>query len=84
LKNKKEDLDNTVKEQELQLPHLGFYYGWGMLGGFLVLAIASIGWLSTSESKANRVVAAIVVIALLLVVFIKLSGFGAPTLHIQV
>ena len=43
---------------------------WGMMFGFVALSVASIGFLSPSQTRVRRVVGAIVISAMLLLVFI--------------
>jgi len=67
---KLEELNDSADDHEASMMYSGWWYGWGMLFGFLLLAAASIAWMGSNHSRTHRVVAAIVICTELLLVFI--------------
>jgi hypothetical protein len=67
---KKKDLEDEVSDAETAARKANYAYTWGMLIGFLTLAVASVGFLSPSQPGVRRVVGAIVLAAQVLLVFL--------------
>lgn len=67
---KLQDAQDAADDEAASLMYSGWWYGWGMLLGFLMLIVASIAWLNASYSRTHRVVAAVVICTELLLVFI--------------
>jgi hypothetical protein len=67
---KKKDLEDETSEAETAARKSNYAYTWGMLIGFLILAVASVGFLSPSQPGVRRVVGAIVLAAQVLLVFL--------------
>jgi hypothetical protein len=70
---KKEKLEDDLADAQSSLSFNQYWYIWGMLLGFVVLAIGSIGYLS-EPARIKRVVGSIVICAMLLLVFITFVG----------
>jgi hypothetical protein len=67
---KLEALRDRAEDQDDSSKYAAWWYGWGTLLGFLLLAVACIAWMGPNQSRTHRVVAAVVICAQLLLVFI--------------
>lgn len=68
------DLQLTIDEIRLAHEKWEYWYRWGMLLGFILLALGSLGFLHPEEPLIKRVVGAIVLVAMVLLVFILFLG----------
>ena len=59
-----------AEEARIDMRKSRYWHTWGMLVGFLLLSVASIGYLNPNEAKVRRVVGAIVICSILLLVFL--------------
>jgi hypothetical protein len=82
-KSEKEDWEKKKKvmEEDLEESRSGarrahYVYAWGMLAGFLLLAVSSVGFLSGGPTTARRVVGAVVLCAEVLLIFMLYLGFS--------
>jgi hypothetical protein len=66
---KKDKLEDDLADAQSSLGFNQYWYIWGMLLGFVALAIGAIGYLS-EPARIKRVVGSIVICAMLLLVFI--------------
>jgi hypothetical protein len=66
---KKKTLKENMDDAETQAIQSHYYYTWGMLVGFLLLAMSSVGFLSRSQTTAHKVLGTIVLAAVVLLVF---------------
>ncbi len=69
-----EELQEDLQDAQLSARKSGYFYTWFMLIGFLLLAVAEIGYLITGASKAKRVTGAVLLCGQLLMVFISYMG----------
>jgi hypothetical protein len=67
-KNKKSDLEDLVQDAKTSAEGSRYWYTWGMMLGFMLLAAASIGYLR-DPAKIKRVVGSVIICSLLLLVF---------------
>lgn len=72
----KETLEAAAKELDLNARAWDYWYTLGMMFGFLILAVASLGYLSPHQPTIRRVVGAVVLVAQILLVFTKFTGPG--------
>ncbi len=63
-------LQARVDAAEIKVQKARYWYTWGMLFGFLVLAVGALGFLHPSQTTARRVVGGIVLAAEVLVIFV--------------
>lgn len=68
------DLQLTIDESKITNDKWEYWYRWGMLIGFILLALASLGYLRPEQPTIRRVVGAIVLVAMVLLVFILFLG----------
>ena len=66
----KAPLQEDVTDANIDLKSNGYWYAWGILLGFIMLALASIGWLDPNQSRMRRIVGSIIICAILLLIFI--------------
>jgi len=64
------DLRDDLKDARIGAKKALYVYAWFVMFGFILLALAEIGYLVTGVSKAKRVVGAILLTAQLLIIFI--------------
>jgi hypothetical protein len=67
----KERLQDDVEELTVSADRSGYWYTWGMLLGFLFLAFAALGYLNPAQPTIRRVVGAIVIVAEVLLIFMR-------------
>jgi hypothetical protein len=67
----KENLEDDAREIELDSQRSDYLYTWGMMLGFLFLAAAALGYLNPAQPAIRRVVGAIVIVAEVLLIFMK-------------
>jgi hypothetical protein len=72
--NEKPKLDDEVDEAKESARSWHYWYHWGMMWGFLLLAFACLGSLTPEKPPVRRVVACIVLCALLLLVLTRFVG----------
>src|SRR5205085_649939 len=68
---KKESLQDEAEELALDALQSGYGYTWGMMLGFLFLAAAALAYLTPGQPVIRRVVGAIVLVAEVLLIFMK-------------
>ncbi|HMP03736.1 MAG TPA: hypothetical protein PKD86_07315 [Gemmatales bacterium] len=68
------DLQAAIDDMKLGHERWQYWYQWGMLGSFMLLALASLGYLQPSQPLIRRVVGAIVVVAMVILVFMLFLG----------
>src|SRR5262249_29392543 len=66
--------DDEVEEAKESADSWGYWYHWGMMWGFLLLAFACLGSLRTEYPPLRRMIACILLCALLLLVLMKFVG----------
>lgn len=66
----KKELTADVEDRRMSNERAKYFYMWGMMLGFLFLAIAALGYLSPRQSTARRVVGSIVICAEVILIFI--------------
>lgn len=79
IKKRREEWDKTgrtemsrdVEDAGVSQRTNAYWYLWGMMFAFLMLAISSIGWLDPQQVKGRRVVGAIIICSILLLIFIS-------------
>jgi hypothetical protein len=64
-------MEDDLEELGLDARQSDYWYTWGMMIGFLFLAAAALGYLTPSQPPIRRVVGAIVIVAEVLLIFIK-------------
>jgi predicted Zn finger-like uncharacterized protein len=67
----KTKLEDDVAELGVDAQRGHYWHTWGMLLGFLVLAAASLGYLTPSQPIIRRVIGAVVIVAEILLIFVK-------------
>jgi hypothetical protein len=67
----KDRLQEDADELGLDARQSEYWYTWGMMFGFLFLAAAALAYLNPAQPTIRRVVGAIVIIAEVLLIFIK-------------
>lgn len=67
----KDRLSEDADELGLEARQSDYWYTWGMMFGFLFLAAAALAYLNPAQPTIRRVVGAIVIIAEVLLIFIK-------------
>jgi len=67
----KERMQADLDELTLDVKQSNYWYIWGMLIGFLFLAAAALGYLNPTQPPIRRVVGAIVIVAEVLLIFLK-------------
>ncbi len=65
----KTDLDAEIEEMRFDGRQNNYLYAWGMLVGFLLLAIAAIGFVNPRQTTVRRVLGCIIISAELLLIF---------------
>jgi len=75
----KASLQSDADDARVDVRKSHYWYLWGMMLGFLLLTVASIGYLSPSQTRSRRVVGAIVVCSILLLTFITFVVQSAAT-----
>lgn len=68
------DLELTINEIRVAHDKWEYWYRWGMLLGFILLAFGALGFLQPEEPTIRRIVGAIVLVAMVLLVFILFLG----------
>ena len=68
------ELREDAKEAQISARQSGYLYTWFMLIGFLLLAVAEVGYLITGATKAKRVTGAVLLCGQLLMVFVAYMG----------
>jgi hypothetical protein len=68
------DLELIINETRLAHDKWEYWYRWGMLLGFVLLALGALGFLQPDEPLTKRIVGAIVLVAMVLMVFILFLG----------
>jgi hypothetical protein len=58
------------------------WYDWGMMFAFILLALASLGFVVFGQTVAIRVVGGTVIVAQILLVFVKFLSAGSSTIHL--
>jgi hypothetical protein len=69
-KKQKKALTEQVDELRIGARRSLYGYTWGMLAGFLCLAVASVGFLGPNQGRTRRVVGSIVICAQVLLIFL--------------
>lgn len=64
-------MEDELKDLELDVKGSSYRYTWGMMIGFLVLAVAALGYLDPAQPTIRRVVGAIVIVAEVLLIFMR-------------
>jgi ABC-type multidrug transport system fused ATPase/permease subunit len=59
-----------------------YWYDWGMMFAFILLALSSLGYVVFGQTATVRVMGAVVIIGQILLVFIKYLWAGSSTFHI--
>jgi hypothetical protein len=72
----KETLESAAKEADLEARASDYWYTFGMMFGFLFLAVASLGYLDPRQPTIRRAVGAVVLVAQILLIFTKFTGSG--------
>ena len=67
----KQRLEDDAEELNNDAAQSGYGYTWGMMFGFLFLAAAALGYLNPSQPTIRRVVGAIVIVAEVLLIFLR-------------
>jgi hypothetical protein len=67
----KERLEDVTRELGAEAQQSNYWYTWGMMFGFLLLAAAALGYLNPAQPTIRRVVGAIVIVAEVLLIFIR-------------
>ena len=70
----KTTLQDDAEEAQIALLRAPYWYRWGMMFGFLLLAAASLGYLSPGQPTIRRVTGCIVIVAEVLLIFIAFVG----------
>jgi hypothetical protein len=68
--NEKAELQELVDRAEYRAQVSYYWYEWGMLAGYLILAVGAIGFLHPSQTTTRRVVGGVVIAAQVLLVFV--------------
>jgi hypothetical protein len=84
-KNERTEWDKTARQLEDELEETRgnargrmYFYAWGMLFGFLILGLASVGFLSFGPTTTRRIFGGIVISAEILLIFVAyFSSFMA-------
>jgi hypothetical protein len=66
----KKDLEERVADSRTFAQQAMHYYTWGMMLGFLLLAVGGVGFLSPSQPIARKVVGAVVLCAQVVAIFL--------------
>jgi len=75
----KKSLMEDLEDAKVTLMRAPYWYRWGMMFGFLLLAVASLGYLGPNQPTIRRVTGCIVIVAevvLIFIVFVGKSGIG--------
>lgn len=67
----KERMQSDLDELSVEVQQSDYGYTWGMMLGFLFLAAAALGYLSPTQPPIRRVVGSIVILAEVLLIFLK-------------
>jgi hypothetical protein len=67
---RKQELEKTIDELRTATATKQLVYTWGMLVGFVLLAIASIGFLRAPQIRSRHIVGGIVITAEILLIFV--------------
>ena len=70
-KNRKPELEEDITSAQDSARSWRYWYDWGMMWGFMILAFASLGYLTAPESMTRRVVGSIVLCAILVLIFFR-------------
>jgi hypothetical protein len=73
------NLQDDIEDAKISTLRAPYWYRWGMMFGFLLLAVAALGYLSPGQPTIRRVTGCIVIVAevlLIFVVFVGRSGFS--------
>jgi hypothetical protein len=65
----KQALDESLERAQIHAALAGFWYRWGMLVGYVLLAIGSIGYLHPRQPTTRRVVGAVIICAQVILIF---------------
>lgn len=68
--DRKLELQSDVDDAQFSFRMSNYWYSWGMMIGFLLLAIASLCFLTPGQTTSRRVVGSIVICAQMLLIFI--------------
>jgi hypothetical protein len=66
----KNQLQQAVEAARFSARRAGYWYAWGMMFGFLFLAVAALGYLRPGQPTIRRVVGAVVICGQVLVIFV--------------
>lgn len=69
-KKERVTLEESVEAAQVSQQTAGYWYRWGMMFGFLLLAAAALSYLNPEQPTIRRVVGAIVIVAEVLLIFI--------------
>ena len=72
----KDSMRDDLEESQISVRGRQSFYTWGLLFGFLILAGASVGFLSYGPTTARRVVGGIVIVAEILMIFSAILHFS--------
>ena len=70
----REDLETREIKARAAAASWRYWYSWGILFGFVVLAVASLGFLRSETSRIRRVVGSIVLVAQILLMFLMFAA----------
>lgn len=73
-RKRKEELERRQARVGIGNRQAEYWNRFGLLGGFVVTALGAVGLLMSHQTRVKRVVGAVVVIALLLIVFLSFLG----------
>ncbi|HEV3255332.1 MAG TPA: hypothetical protein VG013_00500 [Gemmataceae bacterium] len=78
---KKKELQKDVDDLRVSNRRAIYWYMWGMMLGFLCLAIAAIGYLSPRQTTTRRVVGSIIICAEVVLIFMTFVFSSATSFH---
>jgi hypothetical protein len=68
----KSGLEQDAEQARIDADNNHYWYTWGTLIGFLVLAVAAIGYMSPGQTTVRKVTGSIIICAILLLVFFRI------------
>jgi len=74
----KKELDVGLQEKRIGNARSHYWYTWGLLLGFLALAVAALGYMTPGQTPVRRVTGSIVICGLVLLIFlfVIIQSFG--------
>jgi hypothetical protein len=80
----KQSLEDKVEQARITATRSFYYYTWGMLIGFLILAFASAGYVAAGSTPVRRVLGAVTLIVQVLLIFLIyfFAGYAGLTMRV--